>query len=703
MRLFAAAPAAADAPAPQLPAAPLLPWQPASAQAVGGKNFTAFSAACWTMGREIYDALGGAVPVGLVQATFGGAPFSAAFPLAWYPNVTSVCGAPPAPAAGAPAFGAVANAMIYPFFPEPPIGQPTAFKGTVWAFGESSVPPRGTDADVDWFRCAWMLDASPVNTANIWPQLGPLSAPMWTDAVARLRDAQRDGTVGTERWEAVIGTADLGDVASPFTAPYFRNQSAVGKRFAAAMLNLAYGHSTPAYLGPRASAAAVSAASNESAAVAITVAFEPASVASGLVHSPAACPAGLPQDDPNDGWGASSCVGWRVLSGRAAFPPAPAYAPQIPGGFIGAGDDLPGSGLLTVAQAEAACTADLACVGFTFNSDSVDCGGAACNVYLKSAYSFTPAAGWQTYNSSRAPVGRWYNAGNVSVSADGKTVVVLATLPNAGDSVAKIAYGYAPWPLHSLANGAGLPALPFIMDVAQPQPQPQPQPRGRRLQLQPWLALQPRAYAPLPLGAVMPAGWLAAQIAVSADGLPGWLHRFYGPVMNSPWITNCTPTPCEDTNEGCVREARRRRARGSMLARARCRHPVLLAPCAYARAQRRLCLLVCVCGAAGAPLAQRAPARRRGRLCRPHPRQPGGQRLAGPGQRRHRRQRRVGALARARGLAALARGHGRRAHPAGRARAPRRELPPAVVGGPAGRQLGGLALARLCVHHRVGT
>lgn len=546
IRLFAAAPATADVPAAQLTVPPLLPWQPASAAAVGGANWSHFSAACWVMGREIFDALGGAVPIGLVQATFGGATFAAAFPEVWYPNATTVCGAAPEPSSGAPRFGTMANAMVYPFFPEPPLGQPTAFKGTIWAFGESSVPPRATDADIDFFRCIWILDAAPVNTANIWPQVGPLSAPAWTDGVARVRDAQRDGTVGTERWEAVIGTADLGDAASPFTAPYLRDQAAVGRRFAAAFLGLAYGHSAPAYIGPRAAAAAVTAASNASAVVTVTVAFEPASVASGLVYTPASCPPGVPHDGPNDAAGSSVCVGWRVLSGRSAFPPPPVYAPQAPG-FIGAGNDLPGSGVMTVAQAEAACTADLSCVGFTFESASATCGGGACNVYLKSVYSFSPAAGWVTYNSSRAPVGRWYDADSVAVSADGKHVVVTATLPNAGDTVRALAYGYAPWPLHSLANGAGLPALPFNINVAPPAAA-----AARRLQLQPWLALQPLAYTPLPLGAVMPAGWLAAQLEVAVSGMSGWLHEFYGPVRLSPWISDCATAPpsCEDTNEG---------------------------------------------------------------------------------------------------------------------------------------------------------
>jgi hypothetical protein len=452
------------------------------------------------------------VPIGLVQATYGGAPFSAAFPLQGYANGTDVCGAAPAPPAGAPAFGSVANAMIYPLFPGTP-ALPPPFKGTVWGFGESSVPPQGTEADVAWYRCAWMLDAAPEGVVNVWAQLAPVIAPSWTDAAPLLRDAQRDGVIGNAAFEAVIGTADLGDAESPFTAAYPRNQQAVGRRFAAAMLNLAYGHSQPAYLGPKATGA-VAASSNSSAVVSVTVSFDAASVASGLVYSPNKCPPALPQDDPNNGWGEQVCIGWRLQSGYAAFPPPPVYTAQVPGGFIGAGNDLPGSGQMTVAQAEAACTANIQCVGFTFEDASPTPAGNA-NIYLKSAYSFTRADGWQTYNSTRAPVGRWYNADSVIVSSDGKSVTVNATMPNIGDSAQRIQYGYGPWPLHSLSNGAGLPALPFMMDVQQPSRAG----AGRRLQVQPWLKLQPLAYTPLPLGTVLPQGWLAAQLAVAVNGM----------------------------------------------------------------------------------------------------------------------------------------------------------------------------------------
>ena len=48
--------------------------------------------------------------------------------------------------------------------------------------------------------------------------------------------------------------------------------------------------------------------------------------------------------------------------------------------------------------------------------------------------------------------------------------------------------------------------------------------------------LQPRAFDPLPLGAVRPAGWLRDQLRTQADGLSGHLHEFWPDVARSAWI-----------------------------------------------------------------------------------------------------------------------------------------------------------------------
>lgn len=48
--------------------------------------------------------------------------------------------------------------------------------------------------------------------------------------------------------------------------------------------------------------------------------------------------------------------------------------------------------------------------------------------------------------------------------------------------------------------------------------------------------LQPRAYTPLPLGEIRPAGWLRDQLQVQADGLSGHLDEFWRDIKESAWI-----------------------------------------------------------------------------------------------------------------------------------------------------------------------
>ncbi len=424
--------------------------------------------------------------------------------------------------------------------------------------GESHAPPAAAD-DSQWVTCAfpaliaaWRV-AFPASPALpfLFATLGPSSAPFWTDAWPALRAAQLAAATppGTAGSIVAAETADLGDFGSPFGYTYSRAKQAVGARLAAAALAVVYGHSAVTYRGPMPSSALVTSDTNASAVVNVTVTFDASSVASGAMLNPATapCPAGVPNSDPNNAWGSENCVGWRVKTGYPAFPPTPTYLAVVPGGFLGAGNDLPGSGNLTVAAAEAACTGDLKCVGFTFSSDTPIPPGAV-NIYLKSAFDFSAAAGWQTYNSTRKPVGEWLDADSVAVAQDGKSVIVTVTLPNVGDTVVELQYGYGPWPVADLFNGAGVPASPFMVPVAVADGSA----RGRRLAAAPWQALQPLALLPLPMGSVRPSGWLLAQLQSQAAGQTGVLHRYYPPVSTSPWFVNCSLVPggCQDTNGG---------------------------------------------------------------------------------------------------------------------------------------------------------
>lgn len=50
------------------------------------------------------------------------------------------------------------------------------------------------------------------------------------------------------------------------------------------------------------------------------------------------------------------------------------------------------------------------------------------------------------------------------------------------------------------------------------------------------IAIQEPAFCPLPLGAIMPAGWLARQLRIQADGLSGHLCDFWPDVKDSQWF-----------------------------------------------------------------------------------------------------------------------------------------------------------------------
>lgn len=48
--------------------------------------------------------------------------------------------------------------------------------------------------------------------------------------------------------------------------------------------------------------------------------------------------------------------------------------------------------------------------------------------------------------------------------------------------------------------------------------------------------LLPLKFSPLPVGEVMPQGWLKWQLQIQADGLDGHLSEFWADIKNSVWI-----------------------------------------------------------------------------------------------------------------------------------------------------------------------
>ena len=124
-------------------------WEPASSKALGGawgnagQGWNTFSAVCWLTGRDIHDALGGSVPIGLISSNWGGTPVQVrparmsvpsarlthrACPQVWQP-LASVKDCNPKATVG----GTLYNSMIAPYT----VG-PMALKGATWYQGESS-------------------------------------------------------------------------------------------------------------------------------------------------------------------------------------------------------------------------------------------------------------------------------------------------------------------------------------------------------------------------------------------------------------------------------------------------------------------------------------------------------------------------------------------------------------------------------------
>ena len=87
------------------------------------------------------------------------------------------------------------------------------------------------------------------------------------------------------------------------------------------------------------------------------------------------------------------------LGGAPTRDPSPTYAPALPGFLPSGGDVL--SGVMTLAQALANCTAIVACVAVTFEGPSAD-PPAPTLMYLKAAATgYAAAANWSTIVSSR--------------------------------------------------------------------------------------------------------------------------------------------------------------------------------------------------------------------------------------------------------------------------------------------------------------
>jgi sialate O-acetylesterase len=259
------------------------PWAVATpAEACTGTGFAPFSAVCWYFGASLLEALGGAVPVGLVSSNVGGTSVER-----WSsPDATARCNQT----------GVVQQGNLWAPYIVPLLNMAVA--GWTWYQGESNVACSTSwkwmpglncgigctaakpvcDADVgacaDFYSCqfpAMIADwrakwrpRTPTAATTAKPFLFVQLAP-YTEGVGQpgdistavLREAQT-AALALPR-VAMASAVDWGDTASPLGNIHPRYKRVVGERLALAALALAYSNSSssssssssaPTFAGP---------------------------------------------------------------------------------------------------------------------------------------------------------------------------------------------------------------------------------------------------------------------------------------------------------------------------------------------------------------------------------------------------------------------------------------------------------------------
>jgi hypothetical protein len=171
-----------------------------------------------------------------------------------------------------------------------------------------------------------------------------------------------------------------------------------------------------------------------------------------------------------EGVDAILCEDFTVLVTPSGSEPAPSFK-YLGEGFIASGNDL-FNGNFSLKEAEQACTLNILCTGFTFQSNTTDCSdkGGFCNMYLKSAVSFTSAPGWQAYSNGRRSGGLIAINVTSSVSVDGRGLALTSVEPILdSQTVVACSYGYSTWPvtpLYGTGDGTRIPARPFYQNIS---------------------------------------------------------------------------------------------------------------------------------------------------------------------------------------------------------------------------------------------
>jgi len=249
-------------------------WAPASAASIGLGNWSAFSAACWFFGKNLYDQL--KVPIGLFSDNWGGTIVQA-----WSsPDALKKCPQLDVPVGADPNDpSALWNAMIIPILR-------MTIKGATWYQGESNAGNPNNYACSfpamisDW-RAKWLSSG---NFGFFYVQLAPWAAGS-NDAEGLTRLSQLYANALPDVGFATA--ADLGDPTSPFGDIHPRGKQPVGYRLSLAARAISYGQAIQ-YLGPIAASWGI-----VSAGV-VDVSFTSASVGGGLAVVAFSCDSHVP-------------------------------------------------------------------------------------------------------------------------------------------------------------------------------------------------------------------------------------------------------------------------------------------------------------------------------------------------------------------------------------------------------------------------
>jgi sialate O-acetylesterase len=447
-------------------------WSVASPESIGSGDWTTFSALGWFFARDLFSALNSNIPIGIISSNFGGTAL-----ISWCSTFAlSQCGTPPAPPLqtdltnnqnifGASPYDASTlwNAMIAPL-----TTGPTSLKGILFFQGEADAGPYGSHSD--WYSCEIQAMVQDWRRQLLNPTLGfltvvlaPFNGPSdktWPD----VREAQL--AVLNLPYTGYGSAIDIGDNLAEFGSYHPPKKQVPARRLVDAALDVLYGIPKqwrgPEYLG-------MNLIRFSNGTISIEILFHPETIGQGgLVLSyngnNSHCPIA-------DGVNPLLCEDFVILATSSGHEPIPTYT-YLGNGFIDAGNDI-SNGNYTLFEAKDVCDGDILCTGFTFNSNSSECNdrpGGYCNMYFKSAISFTNASDWQAYSNGRRSGGLVALNLTAAVSVDAQSIF-LTTIEPIIDSqeIVALSYAYSTWPVTPLygltSDSTLLPARPFYINI----------------------------------------------------------------------------------------------------------------------------------------------------------------------------------------------------------------------------------------------